>query len=78
MSELSIKEYLNARSNGVSAEDFAEHILRNYSFAERASLGDSPIEQAYAVLRRNLYGYDEVGGEESIVAQVQSEREEIS
>ena len=58
MNEYEMIEYLNTRTCGIAIDNFAEHVLRNYSFEERTALGASPIEQAYTVLRNNLHDYE--------------------
>lgn len=59
MNEKFIRAFLSARAGGVPVEEFAEHILRNYSFKERTAFGVSPIEQAYGVIMKNLRAYEE-------------------
>lgn len=54
--EIKMKAYLQDKlgERKIPVEDFAEHILRNYSFKERAEFGITLIQQAYTVLCRNL------------------------
>jgi len=52
--EHEMRTYLSEKAGGVSIEEFAEHILRNYAFEQRRDLGVSSIEQAYTVLRRSF------------------------
>jgi len=58
ISEQAMRKYLNERSGKFSTDDFAAHILRNYSIEQCAELGANMIEQAYNVLRRNLHDYE--------------------
>lgn len=54
-----MREYLTERAGKISIDDFAAHILRNYSIEQCAELGSNMIEQAYTVLRRNFQSYEE-------------------
>ena len=56
-----IKAFLSARAGvySISVDDFAEHVLRNYSLNERNTYGANPIEQAYNVIQKNLRTYDQ-------------------
>jgi len=58
MDKQSINEFLQARAGGTPLDDFAELVLRNYSFEERTALGADPAEQAYTVINRNIRAYE--------------------
>ena len=57
-----IRAFLSARADvyGIPVDDFAEHVLRNYSLNQRSTYGANPIEQAYNVIQNNLRTYKDV------------------
>jgi len=59
MKEQEMRAHLKAMAGNVSVEDFAEHIIRNYSIERRLELGDTLIQQAYTVLVGNIKRYSD-------------------
>ena len=53
-----MQKYINEKTGCKNTEAMAAHILRNYSFEQRAELGVNAIEQAYHVLKRNFEKYE--------------------
>ena len=53
-----MESYLLEKASGYAhmdtAEIFAAHVLRNYSFEQQAALGRDSIEAAYRLLRSRL------------------------